>query len=134
VTSNESEVANTFARRGFDIIDPSKLSYAQQISLFQNADVIAGAHGSAFANLIWSRPGTKVIDLMPDQWIGYWGDSGIPERWVARLCSANHLSYSVLLHASQKEGSPDRPDLISVIDCGELNDAIDKLSESALRS
>lgn len=98
---NEAEVIRALEGLGFRIIEPDRLSYADQIHIFQNASTIIGAHGWAFANLIWCRPGTRVIDLMPDDWIGYWGDDGIVELWVARICAACDLKYEVFLNASR---------------------------------
>ena len=36
-----------------------------QIYLFQNAKIIIGAHGAAFANLVFCEPSTKVIEIRP---------------------------------------------------------------------
>lgn len=38
---------------------------AYQIALFQHADVIISQHGATLANLIWSRPGSHVIEIHP---------------------------------------------------------------------
>ncbi len=36
-----------------------------QMALFSSVDLIVCQHGAALANLIWSRPGTRVIEIMP---------------------------------------------------------------------
>jgi hypothetical protein len=41
------------------------LSLAEQIALFSSADVIIAQHGAALSNLIWSRPGTAVVEIVP---------------------------------------------------------------------
>ena len=43
-----------------------KLDFFKQIHLFQNAKIIIGAHGAAFANLIFCKPNTKVLDIIPE--------------------------------------------------------------------
>ena len=40
-----------------------KSSLAEQIGIFSIADVIVAQHGAALANLVWARPGTKVIEI-----------------------------------------------------------------------
>lgn len=40
-------------------------SLAYQIALFQYADAIIAQHGAAFANLIWCRRNTRVIEILP---------------------------------------------------------------------
>jgi len=40
-------------------------SLAWQIALFETADVIVAQHGAALANLIWCRPKTTVVEIVP---------------------------------------------------------------------
>jgi len=98
---NEDEVVISLEAVGFRSVNPADLPYDEQRELFSNASIVVGAHGSAFANLVWCAPGTKVVDLMPDDWVGYWGSSGITERWLSRLAGACKLDYAVLLCASR---------------------------------
>ncbi|WP_044891827.1 glycosyltransferase family 61 protein [Opitutus terrae] len=53
----------------FEIVRPGDLTVAEQARLFAEADVIAGPAGAAFANLVFARPGTQVIEIVPPQWI-----------------------------------------------------------------
>ena len=41
----------------------SELSFLDQINLFYNAKQIVGLHGAGFANLIFSKPGTFVLEF-----------------------------------------------------------------------
>lgn len=105
IISNAEEVETAMRKLGFDIVDPAGLPYEQQAQLFREADVIVGAHGSAFANLIWSKAGARVIDLVPDDWIGFWGAAdGTVELWVARICALRGLRYEPLLCQSSVRG------------------------------
>ena len=44
----------------------SDYSFADQVALFNNAKEIIGLHGAAFANLIFCKPKTKIIEMRPD--------------------------------------------------------------------
>lgn len=102
VIENDQELVRALERVGGVIADPASMTYQDQIELFRSADVIVGAHGSAFANLVWCRPGTQVIDLMPDDWVGFWGSAdGVTELWVQRICALNALQYDAILCESR---------------------------------
>jgi capsular polysaccharide biosynthesis protein len=40
------------------------MSFREQVSMFASARVIAGAIGSGLTNIVFSRPGTKLIELV----------------------------------------------------------------------
>ncbi|MBZ9883167.1 glycoside hydrolase family 99-like domain-containing protein [Mesorhizobium sp. CA10] len=103
---NEADVISTLEALGFAVVDPSAYPYSEQIELFRNAKIIVGAHGSAFANVIWCRPGTKLVDVMPDDWVGFWNDYGITEMWLSRASSLFALDYEVLLCKSRMVEGP----------------------------
>lgn len=47
------------------------MSMRDQISMFRGARTIIAQHGSALGHIIWCRPGTRVIELVPktfDKW------------------------------------------------------------------
>ena len=60
---NEREVEALFSSMGFRILHPQYWSFAQQVALYQRADIIAGAEGSALHNSVFMRPGTHVINI-----------------------------------------------------------------------
>jgi len=49
----------------FDSLILEETSLAHQIERFQSADVIIAQHGAALANLIFAKPGAKVIEILP---------------------------------------------------------------------
>lgn len=61
VLSNNEEVESFFQSQGFFLLEPSKLDLKEKIKYFYNADEIVGPFSSAFSNLIFSKPGTKVL-------------------------------------------------------------------------
>ena len=59
--TNNDEVEAYFASQGFKIIEAHKLGYDEKIKLFQSATEIVGPYSSGFANLVFCKPGTKVL-------------------------------------------------------------------------
>lgn len=64
---NQDEIAELFKTQGFAAIDLAALSIAEQIALFKHAEIIAGVHGSGFANVLFCKPGTKIIDIFQNR-------------------------------------------------------------------
>ena len=54
---------NYLIKKGFSIIVLSELSFLDQINLFSNAKQIIGLHGAGFANLVFSKPDTFVLEV-----------------------------------------------------------------------
>lgn len=81
---NEQEVHDFFRGLGWEILDTEKLTFAQEIKLFAEAEAFAGMLGSGFTNGIWSRPGCKVITFVADNWL---------DGWVEWICDVNALEY-----------------------------------------
>ena len=65
---NETEFYATLTERGFDIVRLETMSLREQIALFSQASFIVGVHGAGFANIVFSPPGAKLIEIMP---VGY---------------------------------------------------------------
>ena len=63
---NDEEVKTHLKKKGFVVYKVGELGFFEQIYLFQNAKVIIGAHGAAFANLIFCKPNAKVFDIIPE--------------------------------------------------------------------
>lgn len=63
---NDEDVKTYLKKRGFAVYRVGELNFFEQVYLFQNAKMIIGAHGAAFANLIFCKPNTKVLDIIPE--------------------------------------------------------------------
>ena len=61
---NEEEVFALLEPAGFEAVTMDGRSIGEQAALFASAEVIVATHGAALANLVFSRPGTTVIELM----------------------------------------------------------------------
>ena len=84
---DEAKLIDFLKDRGFDVIDPSQLTVADQIRAFASASVIVSPHGAALANLVFATPGATVIELFPPS-------SVLPDYW--RLASSAGVTYRYL--------------------------------------
>ena len=62
---NEPEIAEIFARHGFDIVAPETLSMGEMIELFAGPSLVAGPYGSAVRSLVFCRQKPVVFTIMP---------------------------------------------------------------------
>jgi capsular polysaccharide biosynthesis protein len=60
---NEDAMVAALAPLGFQRYELSRLSIREQIALFQRADMVIGAHGAGFANMIFSPLRAKALVL-----------------------------------------------------------------------
>lgn len=61
---NGDEVERILVLRGYAIVEPEKLTFSQQVALFENAEIIVAATGAACANMVFCNPAAQVIVLM----------------------------------------------------------------------
>lgn len=59
--TNQDAFIEHFRKAGFQVVSPESLSFSEQVELFYDADVIVGISGAAFANLVFCRPGTRIV-------------------------------------------------------------------------
>jgi hypothetical protein len=60
---NQPEVHEYLSGRGYKIVDPAKLPFQEQVSLFRGARSIVSSHGAGLANLCFVEPGTKLLEI-----------------------------------------------------------------------
>jgi capsular polysaccharide biosynthesis protein len=60
---NEQEVEDLFRSHGFTVIHPGALSYEEQVSIYSQADILAGFSGSAMHNTVFMKEGARAIHL-----------------------------------------------------------------------
>jgi hypothetical protein len=60
---NEQEVIGLLQAFDFQPLNLETMTVAEQISAFASAEAIVAPHGAGLANLVFCRPGTKVIEL-----------------------------------------------------------------------
>ena len=60
---NENEIENHLDKEGFMSLTLGNYSFSDQVAMFYNAEEIIGLHGAGFANIVFSKPDTKVIEI-----------------------------------------------------------------------
>ena len=60
---NDEEIAPVLAAHGVVVQVLEDLSFAEQVQLMNQAELIVAPHGAGLANLIFCRPGTQVIEI-----------------------------------------------------------------------
>jgi capsular polysaccharide biosynthesis protein len=60
---NEVELRPVLAEHGFEVVDPAGMSIAEQVALFSRASAVVGPHGAGLTNLLFSPPGTRVVEI-----------------------------------------------------------------------
>ena len=80
---------------GFEVFDPGQHSFAKQIKMFSEAEMIVGAHGAGLTNLLFAPEGCRVLELFP-------GMGGTP----AYFCLANALNHDYNLIMAEGPSPP----------------------------
>ena len=62
---NQKEVMQKLEDSGFRNLSLSDYSFSEQVDLFQNAKYIVGLHGAGFANIVFCKPDTKILEFKP---------------------------------------------------------------------
>ena len=82
--SNEDEIKKYLLKNNFIFVKLHETEFREQINLFHNAECIVGLHGAGFVNVVFCKPGTKIIELRSLNT----GDT------VKNLSKKNDLNYS----------------------------------------
>ena len=82
--SNEDEIKKYLLKNDFIFVKLHEISFREQVNLFNNAECIVGLHGAGFVNVVFCKPGTKIIELRSLNM----GDT------VKNLSKKNDLNYS----------------------------------------
>jgi hypothetical protein len=100
---NEAELMDYLGGRGFEMVDPGKLSAFEQIETFAQASMIVGAHSAGLVNLTFAFPGAAVVELFPAGGTNacYWklaeSVPGLEYRYVLGAGDPESVSFSEFL-------------------------------------
>ncbi len=90
--SNEDEVKKYLLNKNFISVKLQDINFIEQVNLFNNAECIVGLHGGGFANIVFCKPGTKIVELRSNQ-------AGPP---IENLAKKNNLNYNSITVESKK--------------------------------
>ncbi len=77
---NEDKVIDFLDKLGFKSVTLASMTVSEQISLFAGVDVIVAPHGAGLSNIVFCKPGTKIIELFSPKYVK-------PYYW----CISNHI-------------------------------------------
>jgi hypothetical protein len=89
---NESELIDRLRKYNFEIHYLSGLTIIQQAKLFNEAQVVVGAHGAGLSNLVFCEAGTQVLEIFPDQYV---------RHLFYDVCNKRGIAYEYLLCPSE---------------------------------
>lgn len=106
--TNESEVQNVLSDFGFETVLMTKHSLEEQIQIFQQAEIVVGSHGAAFAHAAFMKPGSVLIEFF---------QSGHLTDCFFRIANLKQLKYGFLVGQSENLGfSVDITQLTSMLE------------------
>ncbi|WP_158252846.1 DUF563 domain-containing protein [Cryobacterium sp. N21] len=84
---NEAELTGIARRHGLEILDPSTMTWTEQLTMFSTTSLLVGASGAVMANYILMAPGSSILALTSEAL----GDFVLPAA-IASAVGA-HFSY-----------------------------------------
>jgi glycosyltransferase involved in cell wall biosynthesis len=93
---NEEEIFAFLKGLNFEMIELEKLNLHEQIVLFSETEIVVGAHGAGFSNIIFMSPGTKVVEFIDEDRVSIL-------YWI--LANYNRSEYGVVF--AQRQGVED---------------------------
>lgn len=88
-----------------------KHTLAYQIALFSQADIIIGQHGAALLNVLWARPKSTLMEIMPDPLMS----RPLAPRYFSELAECMGLNY-IRVPQRSTHADVDVPDLMTRLD------------------
>lgn len=85
---NEAELMDALSPLGFESVTLSGLSVLRQAALFHAADIVVAPHGAGLANLVFSRPGARAVELFSPTRIR-------PSYWL--ICRTAGIEYDYIM-------------------------------------
>ena len=78
----EAGVGDAFRRKGFQVVDPARLSFRAQVQAFKGAREVAGCMGAGLTNIAFAREGARVTAFAPAEMADtfYWFLAGFRKQ------------------------------------------------------
>ena len=91
--TDEPKILAILARHGFECIYFEDLSFAQQVALLHETEVLMGVHGANLTNLLFMQSGAKVVELFNQDKFLKLANANFENLIYYRLCSSLKLLY-----------------------------------------
>lgn len=105
--ANENEVKKYLLKNNFVPIKLHETKFTDQVQFFNNAECIVGLHGGGFANLVFCKPETKIIELKSTH-------AGIPIENLAKKNNLNYHSITIDATPVHEYGFPNQQGSIEI--------------------
>ena len=66
---HEDKLISELSKYGFEALTLSEYSYQEKINIFDQAEFIVSAHGAGLTNLLYSNPGTKLLEMFSEGFV-----------------------------------------------------------------
>jgi hypothetical protein len=66
--SNETQIISMLTDHGYEIIHAENIHFKDQIKLFSEANYLLGQHGAGHTNLMFMKPGSRVMEIRQEDW------------------------------------------------------------------
>jgi hypothetical protein len=103
VLVNENDLLPGLQEMGFQICLLEEMPFEEQVRLFRNAEVVLAPHGAGLINLIFSKPGTRVVEILA---------RGHERRCYWTLCEELGHDYRFYLGEPEFPGRRGEPDIV----------------------
>jgi len=95
--NNEDTVIELLKAHHFEVHECSSLTIDEQQNLFAEAGTIIAPHGAALTNIIWCSPGTRLLELIPQNHL---------YPCFRDLCLMGQLEHDILLTSQDSKKHP----------------------------
>lgn len=95
--NDEVAIAARLRSAGFESVDPLTVSATVLRETLAAATHVVGTHGASLANLVFCRPGTRVLELMPSEMAAHHNG-----RFYSTLCAGSGMPYGVVIGRSAR--------------------------------
>lgn len=85
---NSNDVWNFLEKKGFKKFKLSSIDFKDQVSLFNSAKIVVGAHGAGLANTIFSNSNTKIVEIKPNNH---------KNKFINKISKINNLNHKVMI-------------------------------------
>ncbi len=115
---NENELMPELVRLGFEVVELERLPFATQVQTFAEAEIVVAPHGAGLANLVFCRPGTRVVELLHRSFVNqvYWQLSDVASLSYQALVSPGEGPLAKERSFVRRDFAIDIPSVLAALD------------------